>query len=276
MKYLPFIMLSILLITGCMDDPSSPECRTVDETDFLEENAQKEGVTVTDSGLQYRVIEEGEGDIPSLGNVVFVDYKGSLISGETFIETEELDYFSLTDNILAGIVEGIQLMNEGDTFELVIPSELGYGDSPPPNTPINCGSVLIFELTLDSFLRDPDAFMIDNARDEDIQITESGLQYRIIEEGDGPKPDSNQVVTIRYTGTFTNGHIFDQPQDNRAIDMNLGGVIEGFSEGVQLMNEGSTYEFFLPPAIGYGSSPPAGIPPNVVLIFKVELVSVQG
>ncbi len=276
MKYIPILFFPILLFTGCVDDPSSPSCTTVDETHFLEENAQNEGVIVTESGLQYRIIKEGEGDNPSIGNVVFVDYKGSLISGETFIETEELDYFVLSDNILAGIYEAILLMNEGDTYELVIPSELGYGDEPPPNTSINCGSVLIFDLTLDSFLRDPDAFMINNSRNEDIQITETGLQYRIIEEGDGEKPQSNQTVTIRYTGSFTNGHIFDQPPDNQAIDMNLGGVIDGFSEGVQLMNEGSIYEFFLPPSIGYGNSPPRGIPPNVVLVFKVELVSIQG
>jgi len=273
MKYFSILFLVLLLTTGCMSSPSSPSCEVVDETSYLEENAQKEGVVVTNSGLQYRIIEEGNGSTPSLGDVVFVDYEGQLINGDTFIETEQLDYFPLTENILPGLVEGIRIMDEGAVYEFVLPGELGYGDNPPPNTSINCGSVLIFTISLDSYLRDADLFMINNATNEDIEITESGLQYRVIKEGEGEQPEANQVVTIRYSGSFTNGFVFDETQGNETTEFSLGGLISGFSEGVQLMNKGAIYEFFLPPDLAYGENPPAGMPPNVVLIFEVELVS---
>ena len=273
MKYYSILFFVLLLTTGCMSSPSSPSCEVVDETSYLEENAQREGVVVTNSGLQYRIIEEGNGDSPSLGDVVFVDYEGKLISGETFIETEQLDYFQLTENILPGLVEGIRLMDEGAKYEFVLPSELGYDENPPTGTSINCGSVLIFTMTLDSYLRDAELFMIDNATNEDIEITESGLQYRVIKEGEGEQPEAGQAVTIRYSGSFTNGFVFDETQGNDTIELSLGQLIEGFSEGVQLMNQGAIYEFFLPPNLAYGENPPAGIPPNAVLIFEVELVS---
>jgi FKBP-type peptidyl-prolyl cis-trans isomerase len=272
MKYFSILFLVLLFTTGCMSSPSSPSCEVVDETSYLEENAQKDGVVVTSSGLQYRIIEEGNGSTPSLGSVVFVDYEGQLINGDTFIETEQLDYFQLTENILPGLVEGIQLMDEGAVYEFVLPSELGYDENPPTGTSINCGSVLIFEIKLDSFLRDADLFMINNATNEDIEITESGLQYRVIKEGEGEQPEANQVVTIRYSGSFTNGYVFDETQGNDTIDFSLGQLIEGFSEGVRLMNRGAIYEIFLPPDLAYGENPPQGMPPNVVLIFEVELV----
>lgn len=276
MKYNVLLILVLLLTAGCMSSPSSPSCDVVDETHYLEENAQNEGVIVTDSGLQYRIIEEGNGDRPSFGEVVFIGYKGSLISGETFIDTEdELDFFLLTETILPGIVEGVQIMNEGATYEFVIPAELGYGDDPPPNTPINCGSVLIFEITLDSYLRGQDEFIANNANEEGIQVTDSGLQYRVVKEGEGANPGSGQNVEVRYTGSFTNGYVFDSTPGNQTTTFNLGDLIPGFSEGVQLMSEGAKYELFIPPDLAYGNNPPRGMPPNLALIFEVELVDIK-
>jgi len=265
------LLLVALLTTGCLSDPGNPFGEPVDETEFLEENAQKEGVTVTQSGLQYRVLEESDGERPYEGAVVFLEYEGRLINDEVFVRTTELDYFPLTSDVLTGIYEGVRLMEVGSEYEFVIPPELGYGNNPPQGSPIRPGSVLIFDMTLDSFLQRPNQFLADNAEREDVQVTESGLQYRIIEQGDGSSPDANSLVRVNYTGTFTNGYVFDQSPPE-GTQFNLQGVISGFSEGIQLMQEGAIYELFVPADIGYGDSPPQSIPEGAVLVYEVELL----
>lgn len=118
--------------------------------EFLEENAQKEGVMVTESGLQYRVIEEGSGESPTAEDRVEVHYRGTLLSGEEFDSSysrNETTTFPL-NRVIPGWTEGLQLMSEGATYEFYIPSELAYGNNPPPGSSIEPGSVLIFEVEL--------------------------------------------------------------------------------------------------------------------------------
>jgi len=118
--------------------------------EFLEENALRDDVQVTDSGLQYRVIEEGTGASPSETSEVEVHYRGTLIDGEEFdssYERGETATFPL-NRVISGWTEGLQLMSEGATYEFFIPGELGYGNNPPPGSIIKPGSVLIFEVEL--------------------------------------------------------------------------------------------------------------------------------
>lgn len=119
-------------------------------TEFLEENAQNDDVMVTESGLQYRVIEEGSGESPTAEDEVEVHYRGTLISGEEFDSSysrDETASFPL-NQVIPGWTEGLQLMNEGATYEFFVPSELAYGNNPPPGSIIEPGSVLIFEVEL--------------------------------------------------------------------------------------------------------------------------------
>ena len=118
--------------------------------EFLEENAQKEDVMVTDSGLQYRIIEEGSGESPAAEDEVEVHYRGTLISGEEFDSSysrNETATFPL-NRVIPGWTEGLQLMSEGATYEFYIPGDLAYGNNPPPGSIIEPGSVLIFEVEL--------------------------------------------------------------------------------------------------------------------------------
>lgn len=118
--------------------------------EFLKENAEKEDVMVTDSGLQYRVIEEGTGESPTAEDEVEVHYRGTLISGVEFdssYERGETATFPL-NRVIPGWTEGLQLMREGATYEFYVPSELAYGNNPPPGSPIEPGSLLIFEVEL--------------------------------------------------------------------------------------------------------------------------------
>lgn len=274
MKRIPYLLFAALL-TGCLDASNSSDCVPVDERAFLAEFAQQDGVVERDSGLLYRVIEEGDGEIPKDNEVVFVDFSLSLITGETFAETDNLTFFTLNNDVLAGIREALTLMKEGSTYELVLPPELAYGDRPPAGTPIRCGAVLVVEITLDSFLRDVDTYLSENAARDDVNVTESGLQYRVIEEGDGDSPNEASSVRIRYRGELTNGIVFDQTTGNNTVTFGVSGLIAGFTEGLLLMSEGSKYEFFIPPNLGYGNQPQGNvIPANSILVFEVELVEV--
>ncbi|MEX2602489.1 MAG: FKBP-type peptidyl-prolyl cis-trans isomerase [Balneolaceae bacterium] len=120
-------------------------------------------------------------------------------------------------------------------------------------------------------------FLAQNAEREGVMVTDSGLQYRVLEEGAGPSPSADSEVQVHYRGTLINGEEFDSSyKRDDPVQFNLGGVIPGWTEGVQLMEVGSTYEFFLPPDLGYGNQPPSGsiIPPGAVLIFEVELLDI--
>lgn len=266
MKNLLLILISAFFIASCLKSPTDNEYDDTEDLAFLEQNAQRDDVTVTESGLQYRIIQEGDGESPVDGSFVFVDYTATLVNGDpAFQSPDELDIIQLSDEVITGFVEGLQLMNEGAIYELVLPTELAFND----------GRIIIIEVELDSFLRDQDQFLADNAALEDIEVTESGLQYRVIEQGEGSQPGPNDVVNVNYTGTYTNGYVFDSSPDGDPAEFNLAGVIEGFSEGIQLMNEGGSYELYIPSDIGYGNDPQNGIIPGAVLIFEVELVGTE-
>jgi FKBP-type peptidyl-prolyl cis-trans isomerase len=119
-------------------------------------------------------------------------------------------------------------------------------------------------------------FLDENAKKEGVQTTASGLQYRVIREGDGPKPDAYSEVEVHYKGSLVDGKVFDSSYARgEPISFLLGQVIQGWQEGVQLMPVGSHYEFVIPSELGYGSrGAPGAIPPNATLIFEVELLKI--
>lgn len=121
-------------------------------------------------------------------------------------------------------------------------------------------------------------FLEENAGHDDVHVTNSGLQYRVLEEGDGVSPSLNSTVRVHYRGTLISGEEFDSSYENNGnpVEFPLNEVITGWTEGVQLMSVGSKYEFFIPSELGYGNNPPPGsaIEPGSVLIFEVELIDV--
>ena len=155
---LPVCLLSCDFIKNLMTNSSAgkqesalEEKKTVTkggQVDFLEKNKTQAGVKATASGLQYKVIKEGQGKSPSSSDQVEVHYKGTLISGEEFDSSYKRGrpaQFRL-NQVIAGWTEGLQLMKEGAEFEFYIPSELAYGDRNLPGIPAN--STLIFKVEL--------------------------------------------------------------------------------------------------------------------------------
>jgi FKBP-type peptidyl-prolyl cis-trans isomerase FkpA/FKBP-type peptidyl-prolyl cis-trans isomerase FklB len=122
-----------------------------------------------------------------------------------------------------------------------------------------------------------EAFLAENAGKEGVVTTESGLQYKVLEQGDGPRPSATDTVTVHYRGTLLDGTEFDSSYArNEPISFGLDRVIPGWTEGVQLMPVGSKYMFFIKPELGYGAAGGGPIPPNAALIFEVELLDIQG
>lgn len=116
----------------------------------------------------------------------------------------------------------------------------------------------------------PEQFLAWNARQPGVVTTESGLQYRAIEPGEGATPTMSDVVLVNYTGTLRDGSQFDQGE---RAPFPLAQVVPGFAEGMTKMPKGSKYRIWLPPALGYGEqSPGPEIPANSVLIFDVEMI----
>jgi FKBP-type peptidyl-prolyl cis-trans isomerase FkpA len=120
------------------------------------------------------------------------------------------------------------------------------------------------------------AFLEENGRKKGVTTTESGLQYEVVTLGDGPMPTEASTVTVFYEGTLLDGTIFDGNFDSgEPMSFALNGVIPGWIEGLQLMPAGSTYMFYIPSNLAYGSRASGPIPANSTLIFKVELVEVK-
>lgn len=122
-----------------------------------------------------------------------------------------------------------------------------------------------------------EAFLAANAEQEGVIVTDSGLQYKVIEEGEGESPDKSDTVTVHYTGTLIDGTKFDSSVDRgQPATFPVGGVIPGWTEALQLMKPGAKYQLFIPAELAYGERG-AGqdIGPNETLIFDVELISVK-
>lgn len=123
------------------------------------------------------------------------------------------------------------------------------------------------------------AFMADKAKAKGIMTTKSGMLYEVVSEGKGAKPDSaNATVVVHYTGTLLDGTKFDSSVDRgQPATFALNQVIKGWTEGLQLMNTGSKYRFYIPPDLAYGADARPGSPigPNSTLIFDVELIEIK-
>lgn len=121
-----------------------------------------------------------------------------------------------------------------------------------------------------------DKFMLENHSKEGVQITDSGLQYKVMEMGDGAKPSATDKVKVHYRGTLLNGEEFDSSYTRgEPISFQLNQVIPGWTEGVQLMPVGSKFMFYIPPDLAYGPAGGGPIGPNATLIFQVELLGIE-
>ena len=120
-------------------------------------------------------------------------------------------------------------------------------------------------------------FLAENAKKEGVKTLPSGLQYKVLREGDGRKPSATDKVECHYEGTLINGEVFDSSyRRGETATFGLNQVIKGWTEGLQLMQEGAKYRFFIPYNLAYGEHGAGqSIPPYAALIVDVELIKVK-
>ena len=156
------------------------------------------------------------------------------------------------------------------------------GNAPLPMDPSTAGQILQGHMDRlanekgEANLEEGRKFLENNAKEEGVQQTDSGLQYKVIKEGEGAKPAATDKVTTHYHGTYITGDVFDSSyQRGQPATFGLNQVIPGWTEGLQLMSVGAKYRFFIPSKLAYGENGANGaIEPNATLIFDVELISI--
>jgi len=129
----------------------------------------------------------------------------------------------------------------------------------------------------EKMIKEGEEFLENNKTKSGINVTESGLQYEILKEGNGPKPIDGDKVSVHYIGTMIDGTQFDSSfERGQPIEFPVNQVIPGWTEALKLMPLGSKWKVYIPSDLGYGARPPQGsnIKPNAVLIFEVELLDI--
>lgn len=145
------------------------------------------------------------------------------------------------------------------------------------NTILNNEFQRVQKDVVDAQKAEGEKFLAENAKREGVIVTESGLQYEVLKEGNGSIPKLSDSVTTHYHGTLPNGKVFDSSVDrNEPATFPVSGVIKGWTEALQLMKTGSKYKLYVPSELAYGDRGAGGdIGPHQALVFEVELLSIQ-
>ncbi len=282
MKNILFIFLISLLVS----------CSKDEETNYIEENdkeiieyiaTHKLDATKSSSGLYYVIDEPGTGKAANPNSYVNVSYKGSLLNGNVFEESNINGIYTHLQQVIVGWAEGISYFKEGGSGKLLIPAHLAFGNS--NSGPIPGGSVLIFDIKLIEVYEDFETCLnAIKAKNEteiekyitenelDAQKTESGLYYVIEKEGDGEQATPASNVTVAYKGYLTNNETFDHSEN---YTISLQKVIPGWTEGIPYFKEGGKGKLLIPSHLAYGPYGKGVIPGGAVLIFDIELISIN-
>ncbi len=225
----------------------------------------------TPSGLSSKVVTPGTGSAkPGATDMVTVHYTGWTTDGKMFDSSHARNAPSSfpLDRVIKGWGEGVQLMTQGEKRRLWIPEALAYkGQAGRP------AGLLVFDIELLEFAPPPTVAPPDVAAvPADATLTPSGLAYRVIKPGTGAEhPKKSSRVTVHYSGWQTNGKLFDSSVMRGApSSFGLGDVIEGWTEGVQLMVPGEKTRFWIPEKLAYKGQ--SGVPSGM-LVFDIELIS---
>jgi FKBP-type peptidyl-prolyl cis-trans isomerase len=110
---------------------------------------------------------------------------------------------------------------------------------------------------------------------QQVTTTQSGLQLQVLKDGTGASPTTSDIVLVHYKGKLEDGTVFDSTEGKQPVPFPVGGVIPGFTEGLQMMKKGGTYRLKIPPQLAYGEKGAGGvIPPNATLDFEIQLIDI--
>jgi len=244
----------------------------------------------TKEGLYYVITKPGNGEMAASGETVVANYRGKLMDGTAFDSNMDTVFhhvspfeFPLNQHrVIQGWDLAFGILSKGGKATLYVPSELAYGENPPPGGKIKAGDPLIFDVELVDIKKVEDQFTqyfksknITNAKK-----TAEGVYYVINNAGTGATPTAGQNVTANYTGKLLDGTAFDSSVDPAfghvspfSFNVGQGQVIRGWDIGFLLLNKGAKATLYIPSELAYGAnSPSAKIPANSPMIFEVELV----
>jgi len=298
------ITFNIKLITV-----DSPQSLMKKEQDELAKYLKDKNITVqpTASGLYFVEAVAGKGVKIDSGSWVTLQFKVSLIDGKQLFSSYDrpdpigFEYGKRFDT--KGVEEAIGTMKKGGKGTAIVPSKLAYGETgragvvPPFATMIydleivNVQTKAEHDKTVAAEKKKSEEKMQKNKAEESANLakylkeknitakpTPSGLYYIEKAKGSGPRAAAGKVVKVHYTGTLLNGTKFDSSRDkNKPYEFTLGQnrVIQGWDEGIALMNVGGKATLIVPSSLGYGGQDKGIIPPYSTLVFDVELMDVQ-
>jgi peptidylprolyl isomerase len=230
---------------------------------------------ITASGLATKVVKPGAGtQQPAAADIVEVHYTGWTTDGEMFdssvVRGEPIGL--PLDRVIAGWTEGLQLMVVGEKRRLWIPEELAYQGQPGKPA-----GMLVFDVELLAIQEKKPAPVAPAdvaAPPADAEVTKSGLASKVVQTGSGSEhPTKTSTVTVHYSGWTTDGKMFDSSVvRGEPASFPLNQVIQGWTEGVQLMVVGEKRRFWIPEKLAYQGRPGA---PAGMLVFDVELLDIQ-
>jgi FKBP-type peptidyl-prolyl cis-trans isomerase len=235
----------------------------------------------TASGLYTKVLTKGTGkERPKLDDRVKVDYTGWTKDGKMFdssVARHEPATFGV-GGVIKGWTEALQLMVAGEKRRLWIPADLAYGDQARMGTP---SGQLTFDVELLEIMKAPKPWPVPadvKAAPKSAKKTDSGLVYKLLVKGKGKThPGPRDRVTVHYAGWTPDGKQFDSSVTRgEPAKFSVGGVIKGWTEGLELMVEGDKMRLWIPADLAYGDKPTRPGAPAGPLVFDVELIAING
>ncbi|MEL6669005.1 MAG: FKBP-type peptidyl-prolyl cis-trans isomerase [Bacteroidota bacterium] len=215
-------------------------------------------------------------------NIVITLLLTTLVWGSVSAQTETMDSVSYSLGLLMANNLKQQGLTEIDAEELArgfsdMLAGNGQLDLRAANAKVQEHMSGLQRRAHEATIQEGTAFLAENAQRPEVQVTASGLQYEVLQEGDGGvKPTATSSVTVHYHGTLLDGTVFDSSVNRgETISFGLNQVIAGWTEGVQLMSIGDKFRFYIPYNLAYGEQGSRGsIPPFATLIFDVELLRI--
>jgi peptidylprolyl isomerase len=263
------LMLALAVVVGASaQQPARPEpAPPPPDVSAPPADAQKSA-----SGLAWKVLQAGAGDKrPTAMDAVTVHYTAWTTDGKMFDSSHarRMPSTFLIESVIKGWGEGVQLMSVGEKRRFWIPEDIAFrGQSGRPR------GMVVFDVELLDVVDDPRVAPADVAKPPaDTRKTASGLAYKTLRPGTGTvHPRKESRVTVHYTGWSTDGKMFDSSiMRGAAATFGLDEVIEGWTEGVQLMVEGEKTRFWIPARLAYqGRKGPQGM-----LVFDIDLLAIR-
>ncbi|MCI0416067.1 FKBP-type peptidyl-prolyl cis-trans isomerase [bacterium] len=205
---------------------------------------------------------------PAMSDQQKTSYSIGLNIGLNLHEQEvQVDVASLTKGIQDGLVNATPALPEAEIRAALITLQKEVAEKQEAKK----------KVLAEKNSKDGDALLTANKTKEGVVALPSGLQYKVITEGKGPKPTATDTVVTHYKGTFIDGKQFDSSYDRgEPATFTVNGVIAGWTEALQLMPVGSKWQLWVPSKLAYGENGFQNvIPPNAALLFEIELISIQ-